>query len=74
MDTGTSHPIQDIPQGRFLTEEEAGEMRENLARVNFGMSLDGFVKALQAGEFNDDREKDNRVVGLAMMLSEYWED
>lgn len=47
MDTGTSHPIQDIPQGRFLTEE-AGEMRENLARVNFGMSLNEFVKALQA--------------------------
>ena len=74
MDTQTSQTAQAIPQGRFLTEEEAREMREDIARTDFGMRLDGFVKARQAKEFDGNRERDNSVVGLAMMLPEYWED
>ena len=48
-------------------------MREDIAWTNFSMSLDEFVKARQAKEFNGDRERDNSVA-LAMMLPEYWED
>ena len=29
---------EDLPQGRMLTEEEDREMKENLARRDFGMS------------------------------------
>ena len=74
MTTKTSQMARDIPQGRFLTEEEAREMREDIAWTNCGMSLDEFVQARQAKELNGDRERDNSVVGLAMMLPEYWED
>ena len=49
-------------------------MREDSAWTKFSMSLDEFVKAWQAGEFDGDRERHNRVVGLAMMPPEYWED
>ena len=74
MAARTSQTAQAIPQGRFLTEEKAREMREDIAWTNFGMSLDEFVKARQAKEFNGDCKRDNSVVGLAMMLPEYWED
>ena len=46
-------------------------MRENLARKNFGMSLDEFRKAFEAGKFDDDRERHGEVISLAMMLPEY---
>lgn len=49
-------------------------MREDIAWTNCSMSLDEFVQARQAKEFDGDRERHNRVVGLAMMLPEYWED
>ena len=63
---------EDIPKPRILTEEESLEMRENLARKNFGMSLDEFRKAWKAGEFDDDRERHGKFISLAMLLPEYW--
>ena len=63
---------KDLPQGRMLTEKEDREMKENLARRNFGMSLDEFTEAWKAGEFDNDRERHGKVVALAMMLPEYW--
>ena len=65
---------QEMPKPRILTEEESLAMRENLARKNFGMSLDEFRKAWKAGEFDDDRERHGKVISLAMLLPEYWED
>ena len=63
---------EDIPQGRMLTEEEDREMKETLARKNFGMSLNEFTEAWKAGKFDNDRERHGKVVALAMMLPEYW--
>ena len=74
MATQTSQTEQDTSPARFLTEEEAREMKENLARTNFGMSLDEFTRAWKAGEFGHDRERHHKVISLAMMLPEYWED
>ncbi len=74
MATKTSQKDRDIRSPHFLTEEEAREMKENLARTNFGMSLDEFTAAWKAGEFDNDRERHHKVVSLAMMLPEYWED
>lgn len=65
---------EDIPKPRILTEEESLAMRENLARKNFGMSLDEFRKAWKSGEFDDDRERHGKVISMAMLLPEYWED
>ena len=66
--------IQMNPQGRSLTEEEAKEVQENLARANFDMSLDEFVRAWKAGEFDNDRERHSKVVSLAMLVPECWDD
>ena len=74
MATQISQKVQDTWSARFLTEEEAREMKENLAQTNFGMSLDEFTRAWKAGEFDDDRKNHHKVVSLAMMLPEYWED
>ena len=63
---------EDLPQGRMLTEEEDREMKEKLARKNFGMSLNEFTEAWKAGKFDNDRERHGKVVALAMMLPEYW--
>ncbi|MCY4579094.1 MAG: hypothetical protein OXD31_08595 [Chloroflexi bacterium] len=63
---------EDLPQGRMLTEEEDREMKENLARRDFGMSLDEFREAWKAGKFDGDKEKHGDVVFLASMLPEYW--
>ena len=63
---------EDLPQGRMLTEEEDREMKETLARKNFGMSLDEFTEAWKDGKFDNDRERHGKVVALAMMLPEYW--
>ena len=65
---------EDLPQPRMLTEEESRQMKENLAQKDFGMSLEEFTKAWLAGEFDGDRELHGRVIALAMMLPEYWED
>ena len=65
---------EDLPQGRMLTEEESREMKENLAREYFDMSLDEFTKAWKAGKFNGDEERHGDVVFLAAMLPEAWED
>ena len=65
---------EDIPQGRMLTEEEDRQMKENFAQRNFGMSLAEFPKAWLDGEFDDNRELHGRVIALAMMLPEYWND
>ena len=65
---------EDLPKPRILTEEESLAMRENLARKNFGMSLDEFRKAWKAGEFDGHRERHGKVISLAMLLPEYWED
>ena len=62
-----------VPKPIFLTKEEAREMKENLARKNFGMSLDEFFEAWKAGEFDDDRERHGDVIELAMMIPEAWE-
>ena len=65
---------EDLPKPRILTEEESLTMRENLARKNFGMSLDEFRKAYEAGEFDEDRKRHGKVVSLALLLPEYWTD
>ena len=65
---------EDLPKGRMLTEEDDREMKENLAQKDFGMSLDEFTQTWLAGEFDGDRERHGRVIALAMMLPEYWED
>ena len=65
---------EDLPQGRMLTKEEDREMKENLAQRNFGMSLAEFTAAWKAGEFDGDRERHGRVIALAMMMPEYWEE
>ena len=62
-----------VPKPIFLTEEEAREMKENLARKHFGMSLDEFFEAWKAGKFDDDRERHGEVISLAMMIPEAWE-
>ena len=63
-----------IPKPHILTEEESLAMREKLARNNFGMSFAEFRKAWKAGEFDDDRGRHGKVISLAMLLPEYWED
>ena len=65
---------EDIPQGRILTEEESRLMRETFAQKNFGMSFAEFAKAWNAGKFAYDRERHGKVLALAMLLPEYWED
>ena len=45
-------------------------MREKLARKSFGMGIDEFRKAYEAGEF--DGERHGEVISLAMMLPGYW--
>ncbi len=74
MLTKPSQKTEDIPQGRILTEQETQEMMEDLAQTNFGMSLEEFTTAWKAGEFDDDQDRHGDVVGLAMMLPEYWTD
>ena len=75
MKADTPENIYDaeLPKPRILTEEESLAMRENLAREHFGMSLDEFRKAYTAGEFDGDRERHGKVISLAMLLPEYWE-
>ena len=65
---------EELPQGRMLTEEEDREMKENLARHYFNMSLDEFTEAWKAGKFDDDKDRHGDVVFLASMLPEYWEE
>lgn len=68
--TVSQHADRDV----FLTEEEELAVMENLARTHFDMSLDESAAAWRAGRFDDDQERHNKVVGLAMMLPEYWND
>ena len=74
MKEDTSENIYDakLLKPRIMTEEEFLAMKENLALRNFGMSLDEFRKPYEAGEFDGDRERHGKVIGLAMMLPEYW--
>ena len=65
---------RNILKPRFLIEEESLRMLENLAHKNFGMSLAEFTKAWKAGKFDGDRGRHGKVIALAMMLPEYWED
>ena len=64
----------ELPEGPMLTEEESREMKENLAREYFDMSLDEFTEAWKAGKFDGDEERHGDVVFLAAMLPEAWED
>ena len=57
----------------MLTEEEDREMKDNLTRRNFGMSLAEFTEAWKTGEFDGDHKRHGRVIALAMMLPECWE-
>ena len=65
---------EDLPEGRMLTEEESREMKENLAREYFDMSLDEFTQAWKAGKFDDDKERHGDVIFLATMLPGCWTD
>lgn len=65
---------QETSEIRFLTEEEDHAMKEGLAQERFGMSLDQFIEAWQSGRLDDDEEKHDEAVSLAMMLPEYWAD
>ena len=73
MATQTSQAPKETRQGRMLSEDEARAIHENLARENFGMSLDEFINAWKSGEFNGDRERHNKVVSLAMLVPECWD-
>ena len=64
---------KEIPRIHWMTEEESREMKENLARKHFDMSLDEFFGAWKAGKFDDDRERHGEVISLAMMIPEAWE-
>ena len=68
----TSYISNLTEQDWFLTEEEDRAMMENIARTKFHMSLDDFAEAWRSGEFDNDYERHSDVVGLAMMLPEYW--
>ena len=57
---------EDIPQPRILTEEESLAMRESLAGE--------FTKVWKDDEFDDNRECHGKVIALAMLLQEYWEE
>ena len=72
MHSETSDISSLTEQDWYLTEEESWAIIEELARTNFGMSLDEFRKAWKAGEFDDDHERHGDVIDLAMMLPEYW--
>ena len=65
---------EDLPEGRMLTEEESREMKENLAREYFYMSLDEFTQAWKASKFDDDKERHGDVIFLATMLPGCWTD
>ena len=65
---------EDLPEGRMLTEDESREMKENLAREYFDMSLVEFTQAWKAGKFDDDKERHGDVIFLATMLPEAWAD
>ena len=74
MATQTSQTIRETTSnGRMLSEDEARGLQDNLARENFGITLDQFIKAWKAGEFDDDRERHNKVVSLAMLIPECWD-
>ena len=74
MATQTSQTTRELPEGRLLSEDESRMIQENLARENFGMTLDEFIEAWKAGGFDDDRERHNKVVSLAMLIPECWDD
>ena len=74
MLTETSDISRQVEQNHFPTEEEDLAIMEDLARTNFGMSLDEFTQAWKAGRFDDDKKRHGDVVSLAMMLPEYWND
>ena len=44
MLTESPQKVEELPDGRILTDEEFLEMKENLARINFGMSLAEFTE------------------------------
>ena len=69
----TSYISNLTEQDWFLTEEEDRGMMENIARTKFGMNLDDFAKTWRSGEFDNDHERHSDVIGLAMMLPEYWD-
>ncbi len=73
MNTESIDMTGEIPRRHLLTKEEAQEMKENLARKHFGMSLDEFFEAWKAGKFDNDRKRHGEVISLAMMVPEYWE-
>ena len=73
MATQTSQATQETLKGRMLSEDEARAVHENLARENFGMSLDEFIKAWKSGGFDNDRKRHNKVVSLAMLVPECWD-
>ena len=74
MPTESPQRVEELPGVRFLTEEEALAMKEDLARTRFGMSLAEFTEAWREGELYDARERQEGVISLAMMLPEYWTD
>ena len=41
----------------MLTDEEDRQIKEHLAQINFGMTLDEFTEAWKAGEFDEDQER-----------------
>ena len=57
----------------MLSEDEARMIQQNLARENFGMTLNEFIENWNAGEFDDD-ERHSKVVSLAMLIPECWDD
>ena len=67
------HSIQDfIASSKFVVKagvikgyaKPSREMKENMVRTNFGMSLAEFTKARRAGELEDDHGRHGDVVSL----------
>ena len=61
------------PQPEFLSEQEWLAMRESYSQERFGMSVEEFFKAWEAGKFKGNRELHDSVVALAMMIPEAWD-
>jgi hypothetical protein len=59
VDTG------ELPPVRYLTHEEAWQMFDGMAKRYAGMRGSDFIRAWDAGEFDDDPE---RVIVVAMMI------
>lgn len=67
MTSRTTKIKHDLPPVRFLTQEEAREMFDQQARRELNMSGEEFLRAWNAGEFDDDPDRPE-VMRVVMLL------